>query len=510
MRTNTVIYRSALAALVLIPLGCGGDDSPTDPDPTPEPTSVVLSETSVDFPALGDSTQVTAEVHDQFGDLVAGSSFTWSTTDDAVATVSDEGWVLAVGNGSAGVIATSGSLADTVAIEVAQVPADWTVTPDSIVLGEGDDQQVTVTATDANGFAIENPEVEWESTDEDAVAVDTEGRITAVRAGRRASVYAMGESLDWEIRVRVLGQFAFSRGTGVFVANEDGSGVRQFVETDKTPGQLTWTVDGSKLAFVDGIGSVYTTISAVNADGTGYTDVISTMAMNLSPTWSPNGMRIAYMNQPTGGDREIYVADADGGNRKNVSTNVGIDQMPAWSPDSSYIAFTRDGPGGMDLWMTDPEGESTPIRLTTAGGSNIRATWSPDAARIAFVSFRDGNYEIYTLAGPNAQGEANLTNNSAADQSPAWSPDAEQIAFVSDRGGNPDIYVMDADGGNVRALTSNVYEERLPVWSADGSRIFYLREIAGTFEVYSISVEGGAPTRLTEGSGDVTSVAWRP
>ena len=48
-----------------------------------------------------------------------------------------------------------------------------------------------------------------------------------------------------------------------------------------------------------------------------------------------------------------------------------------------------------------------------------------------------------------------------------------EIAFVSDRSGAKEVWVMDADGGNVRAVTFNRSINSFPSWGPDGESIVY-------------------------------------
>src|SRR5690606_8737072 len=114
----------ALLACLLVWTACGSDKSPTDPgkDGPPQPTSISLSSHYIGLSALGDSIRVTATVKDQNGAAITDASITWSSTDTAIAKVNASGWTFAVSNGTAKIVATSGSLADTATVVVDQVP----------------------------------------------------------------------------------------------------------------------------------------------------------------------------------------------------------------------------------------------------------------------------------------------------------------------------------------------------------------------------------------------------
>ena len=69
-----VIRICALLAAVAPTKGCGDGDSTIEPPPDPpRATTVVVSPATAEFAALGASLQLTAEVRDQSGNLMAGA-----------------------------------------------------------------------------------------------------------------------------------------------------------------------------------------------------------------------------------------------------------------------------------------------------------------------------------------------------------------------------------------------------------------------------------------------------
>ncbi|MCH7564913.1 MAG: Ig-like domain-containing protein [Gemmatimonadetes bacterium] len=81
-----------LAALMLVTCG-GGDSTPTTPPPPPTPrvTTVVVTPNSATLVTAGETVQLTASALDQNGATMTGQSFTWSSSDDGVVTVSSSG-----------------------------------------------------------------------------------------------------------------------------------------------------------------------------------------------------------------------------------------------------------------------------------------------------------------------------------------------------------------------------------------------------------------------------------
>ena len=98
--------------------GCGGGDSPTKPTPptpppppppTPVATSITVTPSSHTLPAISATVQLMATVKDQNNNTMSGQTVTWSSANTAVATVSAQGLVSAVSNGTAQITARSGN-----------------------------------------------------------------------------------------------------------------------------------------------------------------------------------------------------------------------------------------------------------------------------------------------------------------------------------------------------------------------------------------------------------------
>ena len=94
---------------------------------------------------------------------------------------------------------------------------------------------------------------------------------------------------------------------------------------------------------------------------------------------------------------------------------------------------------------------------------------SPDGASIVF----DLLGHVYRVPVTGGRAEC-LTQDSgvAVNYHPRWSPDGATIAFVSDRGGQSNLWLMDADGGNPRAVHQDP-ESRVatPAWLPNGQGI---------------------------------------
>jgi TolB protein len=133
---------------------------------------------------------------------------------------------------------------------------------------------------------------------------------------------------------------------GVYVMHADGTNLKQLLEkqllfksTSATeldwlyPGDLSWSPDGTKIAFVsrDNDGKDKGEISVINADGTNLRRLTNTTAANVQPVWSPDGTKIAFTSHRYG-SWQIYMMSADGTNPTRLTSPPGNKQWPAWSP----------------------------------------------------------------------------------------------------------------------------------------------------------------------------------
>jgi Tol biopolymer transport system component len=80
-----------------------------------------------------------------------------------------------------------------------------------------------------------------------------------------------------------------------------------------------------------------------------------------------------------------------------------------------------------------------------------------------------------------------------------WTPDG-RIVYVSDQTGDTEVWIMDADGGNARALTNDRIFKTQPVVSPDGRYIVYMSSEAGG-KLIRIDLNGGNKLEITSEVG---------
>jgi hypothetical protein len=166
-----------LAALFLAACGGGGAPSINTIEVSPSSASKQVGQTQ----------QFTAVAKDAGGNVISGVTFTWSSSDTAVATVNNSGLATAVAAGTATITASAGGKSGSATFTVTN-PAPPTietieVSPSSASKQVGQTQQFTAVAKDAGGNVISGVTFTWSSSDTAVATVNNSGLATAVAVG---------------------------------------------------------------------------------------------------------------------------------------------------------------------------------------------------------------------------------------------------------------------------------------------------------------------------------------
>ena len=189
-----LLFLSVVVSVTLGTYACG--DGTTEPAPySPEPTTVTVSPATAELAALGATVQMSAQVQDQNGWVMAGATVTWASSATAVATVDASGLVTAVANGTATITATAGQASGSATVTVAQAVSSVTAVPaEANFAALGDTLQLTAEAFDANGHAVASAEFSWETSDDAVATVDATGLVTAAANGTATITATAGQA----------------------------------------------------------------------------------------------------------------------------------------------------------------------------------------------------------------------------------------------------------------------------------------------------------------------------
>ncbi|MBP2145139.1 TolB protein [Methanofollis sp. W23] len=220
--------------------------------------------------------------------------------------------------------------------------------------------------------------------------------------------------------------------------------------------------------------------------------------------------------------------------------------FPFWSPDGTCLAFFSVEDDRIGIWTMNHDGEE--MRALTENGACEFACsdpWSPDGRHLLFVSVHDGKTDLWTMR-PDGSERARLTDDGlVAPGQPSsgyggvWSADGDAIVYTSclyDNSGfwevfqaslageangsvvadavlevryDADLWIMDADGGNKRALTTGG-DASSPRWQPHGDKIAYLSNRSGTREIWTVERDGTGDHQVTFTGNHVCDYAWSP
>lgn len=123
---------------------------------------------------------------------------------------------------------------------------------------------------------------------------------------------------------------------GIFVANMDGSNVRQVVAYGVAQAHelasASWSPDGRHIASATRNGRLF----VVRVDGTGLKQLsldVDGGYFAYQPDWSPSGDRLVF-GMFAGGQPDLYVADADGSNLVRLTDSPDFENGPDWAAAS--------------------------------------------------------------------------------------------------------------------------------------------------------------------------------
>ena len=167
-------------------------------------SSIVIEPGEATLMSIGATVQLSATVLDANGQPVGDALLSWESSDESVATVSGQGLVTAVGNGSARITARTGEAEASVLVSVMQSASSIVIEPgEATLMSIGATVQLSATVLDANGQPVGDALLSWESSDESVAMVSGQGLVTAVGNGSARITARTGE-VEASVDIRVM------------------------------------------------------------------------------------------------------------------------------------------------------------------------------------------------------------------------------------------------------------------------------------------------------------------
>ena len=269
---------------------------------------------------------------------------------------------------------------------------------------------------------------------------------------------------------------AFERGGQVWVASITGSTPpRQLFSTRGTQGELQWSPDGTRLAFVSNRGD-HSFIGVYTAGSGSIQWIAPSFTRDRSPRWSPDGTRLAFVRTPgLGGAPDSLLA------RRVTPWSI-------WTADLASGAARQ-------VWAS-PRTERGSIP-TTHGGTNLH--WG--AGRIVFLSYMNGWPHLYSI--PAAGGEAlHLTPGTFMAEHIQMSPDGKWMVFAANTGPDPldvdrrHVVRVPVDRATMQVMTPGAGLEWSPVVTGDGATLVHVSATHARPPVVTAMPFAGGTSRL--------------
>ena len=486
----------ALLATSSLANGCGDGDSPIAPPPDPpRPATAAVNPATAELSALGATVQLSAEVRDQNGQVMAGAVVAWSSGNASVATVDAAGLVTAMANGAATVTATSGSASGSATVTVEQSVRAVTVSPTADTLPAlGDTLRLAGEARDANGHAVAGAEFSWASSDTLVAMVDTTGLVTAIANGT-ATVTATSGSASESATVTVEQQV---RGVTVSPAADTlpalGDTLRLAAEARDGNGhvvagaEFSWASSDTLVAIVDAAGLV----TAV-ANGTATVTASSGSASGTATVTVEQGARAVTVSPAADtllalGDTVRLAAEARDGNGRAVAEAefswASSDTLVAMVDADGLVTAVANG----TATVTASSGSASGTAIVTVEQQVRAVTVSPaadtlpalgDTVRLA-AEARDGTGHVVPgaefswassdtlvamvdttgLVTAAANGTATVTATSGGLSESAWIVVEQAIAAV--RLSPESIALQVGDTAHLQAVTLDARDNEVP------------------------------------------------
>ena len=259
---------------------------------------------------------------------------------------------------------------------------------------------------------------------------------------------------------------------------------------------IAWTPDGWDIVYASGKDGKLWIVPAAGGPARAIDEAPGN---HHSPAVSPDGRRVAFVAER--GERgDIMVADLDGRAARVISDGDEYVLQPRWSPDGTALLYGQwphyDMPWDeRALIVADPaSGE----RREIAGGARVvngDAVWSPDGRQIAFVSDRDSEYTNLWTIGRDGTDARCLVRENNRHLSPAWSPSGRQIAYIRNERGDCQVWCWAEGGAHLVTSGPGVWTDL--AWLDEEHLVGLFTSPTLPADVYVIDARGGERRALT-------------
>jgi Tol biopolymer transport system component len=314
---------------------------------------------------------------------------------------------------------------------------------------------------------------------------------------------------------------------------------------------VTWSPDGTQIAFTRIEKNIEFDIWAANITDGGLSRITNSTEIERGPCWSPDGNSIAYKK-----GSEIWLASISGSENSMLLKNGG--NLRRWSPDNKWLfhsnwennhfysmdyhknyeinfpiqvgKFVSFSPEGKNmLFYRSSYDTKWPLKIVSASGG---ASYKPAGNETAFGSIWLGDSKHIIVQGDNEERNVRFKIISLTGGDPLninieaglerdyipfdLLPDLKQVAFsVKREDGLKDLYIAPFSVQEARTTgparlifegwSGGAYNVATS-WSLDSKKLALIHE----GDIWIIPLEGGNPVQITKTPDDKRWIHWSP
>jgi len=447
-----------------------------------------------------ENTRVSPRALREDGSPAAPVTVTWKSLRPDIASVDQNGVVVALAPGQ-GTVQVTGSSGLTATAPVVVQQSDIAIQePVPLVLSPGDVDTLHVVVPAQGGRLVSPLALQWSAADPGVARVSLTGVATAVAPGRTTlSVVGLLQTKTVDIvvhkTVEALTVFPTSKTELPLPIQGTVKFQVQALAADKSPvpeAPFRWTVGDTSLASFDPASG---TLTGKRAGKT--TLVVKGPGPGLLVTWQIRviaaGLKLSAARLGLPLNRRYPL-------KANFADEAGVIIGPAtgvtWTSDNpQLVAVAEDG-----TLSTAAYGHAR-VTATAPGGRRAAAEVFVQG-EIVVASSRTGRFQLYAAERANLAQLRKIMDDTAVATEPAFSPDGSRIAFTSTRDGQPEIYIMDADGTSAGRLTNSPGADGDASFTADGQSVVFHSQRTGHRQIFLQPITSSDAVQLTQEPAD--------
>jgi Tol biopolymer transport system component/DNA-binding winged helix-turn-helix (wHTH) protein len=270
----------------------------------------------------------------------------------------------------------------------------------------------------------------------------------------------------------------------------------------------TWSPDGARIAFSDGVHSVF----VAGRQDENPLKVVSVEGCPQGLRWSPGGESLCFMQvDPKSEAVSVWEVPATGGHPHSLLLGgKNLDSVPTWTPAGTYSLFLWGSKDAPDIWAQRENCNPVrwrcrePMRIAAGLGGYMDPLPSRDGKRL-FVMGGQYKKDLVRYDMKSGTFTPYLPDLQAAD--PELSPDGKWLVYA--RLPERTLWRSRLDGSNSTRLTASGAEVYSPHWSPDGKQITYMAVSSEKqYKAWVVPAEGGPPEELLPGAGEEGIPTW--